>query len=169
MPQKCYIVTVQVFACGGGELEVTAHDEAEAETKAKKTAEALFAEGYYDEDMSLSEVCISCIQRDEDDDRDYDEPIDPSPYAWTRACDAKHPLPEGTLLLSVKGEEDEGDHGPRKTGPKAVGIIDMVQPPAPGQGHIYGVSFASHNCVYVNPDERDFQDNPDDYWVCVLE
>src|SRR5215471_20259248 len=114
MAMKCYIVTMQVFACGGDDIEITAHDESEARDKAEAIVKERWAEGYYTAPganlLDLNEVCVSTICEDKDDRQDHPEPIDPALYEnWISLCDAKHPLPTGTLFLSVDGEEDEGE------------------------------------------------------------
>lgn len=76
--------------------------------------------------------------------------------------DTTHPLKCGTRIRSIQGECDEGDNGPRSTGPNATGRV-MTAKHYPGQGWTYGVGFDSGVFVFI--DESDGLDDPSKYVI----
>lgn len=83
---------------------------------------------------------------------------------WVRLHDAQHPLPVGTKLFSVRGEEDGTEDGAvRDTGPLAVGAVFAEPRENPVQGWTYPVRFPNGTWVYL--DERDARIEPDMWWV----
>src|SRR6478735_5088323 len=135
MTQKCFIATVLLNGEVFDEVELTVHNEQEAKLKAWTVVRARFIEGNYG--GSLNNLRIGRVEIDPVDTDDHPEPIDASTRAWTRMADAHHPLKTGTLVLSITGECDEGDHGERATGPNAVGMIDTVDWYEGSQGWAY--------------------------------
>lgn len=89
------------------------------------------------------------------------------------------PKPVGAKLLSRRGEMDSatddngneifdvnGEQVLRKTGPNAIGTVEYVEYYGLSQGWNYGVVFHDNGGVWVNIDESDLAEHPEDFeWL----
>lgn len=90
-------------------------------------------------------------------------------------ADVRHPLPLGTRVMSVNGEMDEGamswDESDtmviRRTGPRAVGVVEGMEYSEESACWIYSVVFMPWE-TWVFLDETDFHLNPEAYYVVEL-
>lgn len=73
-----------------------------------------------------------------------------------------HPLPLGFKIISIEGECDEGDDGPRETGPNAVGEIISRAKFDSREGYSYRIVFQPSG-VWVHIDQGDSIDDPTKY------
>lgn len=79
-----------------------------------------------------------------------------------------HPLPLGFKIISIEGECDEGDNGPRETGPNAVGEIITFAKYDSREGYSYGIVFQPSG-VWVHIDQQDSIDDPAKYRPAPVE
>lgn len=94
---------------------------------------------------------------------------------WTRAAISQtpfrpaitHPLPVGTRIISVEGENDSDEDRPRETGPNAEGVI-ISSYQLPSQGWTYDVVFPLSG-AWVVLIEADPLNDPTKYQILPAE